>query len=171
MKIKFTWLLVLKIFIVLFWTLGMAGFIFETIDNRKTFLEILSIHWVLFTAIFLGCISVILDFFFRNKNIMVSYFFIFFFYIILRSFFTFFKKYLSFVNYNYRWTHWYEFTINEETRYIALWFMFVGVYLCGFISYFQKNYQRAKVCLAICFINYIPFTFGQRVFDMKGGIW
>lgn len=78
MKVKLTWLLALKIFIVLFWTLGMVGFIVETIDNRKTFLEILSIHWILFTAILLGCISIILDFLFKEKEIMIDYFLSFF---------------------------------------------------------------------------------------------
>ena len=165
---KFSWLLAFKIFIVLFWIMGMVGFIAAAIDNRKTFLEILNVHWDIFIIILLGCISVILDFVFKNKNIMIDYFLIFFFYIILQSFFTLFTEYFSFLKYNYHWTHLYEFTINGETRYIALWFMFIGIYLCGFISYFQKNYKRAKVCLAFCFINYIPFALvGQITFDIK----
>lgn len=146
----------------------MIGFILVAIDNRKTFLEILNTHWDIFAAILLGCISVILDFIFKEKNIMLSYFFIFFFYIILQSFFMLFTEYLSFLKYNYHWTHLYEFTINGETRYFALWFAFIGIYSCGIVSYFQKNYQRAKVCLAFCFINYVPFVvMGQITFDIK----
>lgn len=76
---KLSWLLVFKVFITLFWTLSMIGFILVAIDNRKTFLEILNTHWDIFAAILLGCISVILDFIFKEKNIMLSYFFIFFF--------------------------------------------------------------------------------------------
>ena len=76
---KLSWLLVSKIFIILFWMLGMIGFICTAINSNKTFLEVLNAHWVLFLAILLGCVSVVLDFIFKNKNIMLSYFFVFFF--------------------------------------------------------------------------------------------
>lgn len=75
---KLSWLLALKVFIVLFWILGIAGFIIEAINSRKAFLEIISTHWIAFIAILLGCISIILDFVFKNKNIMVWYFLNFF---------------------------------------------------------------------------------------------
>ncbi|MCX2683905.1 hypothetical protein OQH60_08540, partial [Campylobacter sp. MIT 21-1685] len=117
MKVKMTWLLAFKIFIVLFWSLGMVGFIDAAIDNQKTFLELLA-RWdivFVFVTILLGCISIILDCIFKNKNIMVSYFFIFFLSVILITSFGLFKEYLSFVEYGYRWTHWYEFTTNGET--------------------------------------------------------
>lgn len=80
MKIKLTWILVFKIFIVLFWTFGMVGFIGMVIDNQKTFLELLT-RWdivLIFIVILLGCLSVVLDFFFRDKRIMTDYFLSFF---------------------------------------------------------------------------------------------
>lgn len=165
MKVKFTWLLALKIFIVLFWTLGMIGFIFETINNPKTFLEILSIHWVLFTAIFLGCISVILDFFFKEKEIMIDYFLSFFLLTICFIFINMCIEYIRFLKYGFIFTSLFYWIMSRETIYLALWFVYFGFALCGTISYFQKNYKRAIPCFAFCCINFIPFTLrGQIVF-------
>ena len=77
---KLSWLLVFKAFITLFWFLGMVGFISMAIDNRKTFLELFA-RWdivLIFIVILLGCLSVVLDFFFRDKKIMTDYFLSFF---------------------------------------------------------------------------------------------
>lgn len=67
-------------------------------------------------------------------------------------------EYIGFLKYEFISTSLSHWIISRETIYLALWFVYLGFALCGITSYFQKNYKRAKVCLAICFINFIPFV-------------
>ena len=79
---KLTWQTAFNAFIALFWTLGIIGSIALVINSNRTFTEILFSYWynsVMFIAIILGFISIILDFFLKNKNITITYFLIFFF--------------------------------------------------------------------------------------------
>lgn len=72
---KLSWLLVFKAFITLFWVLGMMVFINEIANNYESFIKYFDyFDVVLGSMIFLGCVSVTMDFFFKNKNIMVTYF-------------------------------------------------------------------------------------------------
>lgn len=170
MKIKLTWILVFKIFIVLFWTFGMVGFIGMVIDNQKTFLELLT-RWdivLIFIVILLGCLSVVLDFFFRDKRIMTDYFLSFFLLIVCFLFISIFMQYIRFLEYRFIFTNLLSLVLFEQTIYLSLWFVYLGFALCGIISYFQKNYKRATLCFAFCFISFIPFMLkGQMVFDIK----
>ncbi|MCX2683920.1 hypothetical protein OQH60_08635, partial [Campylobacter sp. MIT 21-1685] len=72
---KFTWLLAFKIFIVLLWILCMIVFMSGAINSQRTFLELLD--WdiaLIFVIILLGCLSVILEKFYKKKSLMIIYF-------------------------------------------------------------------------------------------------
>ena len=170
MKIKLTWLLAFKAFITLFWCLGMVGFISIAIDDDKTFWELLT-RWdivLIFIVSLLGCLSVVLDFFFRDKRIMIDYFLSFFLLIVCFLFISIFMQYIRFLEYEVIFTSLLSLVLFKQTIHLSLWFVYFGFTLCGIISYFQKNYKRATLCFAFCFISFIPFVLkGQMVFDIK----
>lgn len=109
------------------------------IDNKKIFLEILA-RWdnaLMLIIILLGCVSVIMDFFFKNKNTMVTYFLVVFL-LNFAQFFTLFTEYISSLKYQY-YKHLYYLALDAKTIYLVLWFMFFWLcFMCHCIVFSKE---------------------------------
>ncbi|MBZ7936422.1 MULTISPECIES: hypothetical protein [Campylobacter] len=150
------WLLVFKIFIVSIWIVGMMGFIQEVVNNSKTFVELLSNPriFLIFCIIFLGCVSIILNFIFKNKNILINYF-------LFSFFFCAFLLFIDFCIFYFKELPRYTSYTDSLGMICALYFLFCYVFsgfmVYGVLSLFKKNYKKVAICFIICIFYYYPF--------------
>ncbi|WP_147289795.1 hypothetical protein [Helicobacter sp. MIT 14-3879] len=159
---RFTWLLALKVFISLFWITMLFSIIEDFLFRNYKLAEIDLMD------LFVLCspLSILFEKFYTKRSLMVTYFLCFFFYMVFYASFSFFIEYISYLKYNYHFTQLYDLVFNGKTLYISLSVMFIGFGLYGLISYFQNNYQRAKLCFIFFFASLIPFILvGNMIFS------
>ncbi|TEY02653.1 hypothetical protein [Campylobacter sp. US33a] len=141
-----------EFFIAIFWVLCVMalsyyGEIFTKIAN---FMDN-TWYFLIFLFASLGCVSAILNFIFKNKNILRNYFCLVVFFCV----FVLFINILSHIEIaNYK-----QFILDSFSWYFLFLFTFVLFAVYGIYSLFKKYDKKVQVCFIICVFCFFPYIF------------